>query len=208
MLFSILINGPGSFLVNLIIFVLVAAALVVSLSFHEWAHAYAANKLGDKTAKSFGRLTLNPKAHLDPMGTLLLLVAGFGWGKPVPVDVKNLRNPKKDTAIIAFAGPLSNIILAVVAASIFRVLPLPFVIQIFVRLFVQYNLILAAFNLLPIYPLDGFKIVHGFLKGSLSFQWLQMAQYGIWILLVLGLTNAIDRIIAPVLGFSLFLLGL
>jgi Zn-dependent protease len=91
-------------------FVLVAVALIASISIHEFSHAFASNVLGDSTAKNMGRLTINPKAHLDPMGTVFLLLVGFGWGRPVPFNPMNLKNPKRDSALISLAGPLSNFI--------------------------------------------------------------------------------------------------
>jgi len=209
MLFNIIFSSPN-ILTGLLIFVLVAVALIISLSFHEFAHAYVANKLGDSTAKLMGRVTLDPRAHLDPTGTLLLLLVGFGWGKPVPINPINLKNQKRDTAIIAFAGPASNILLAILF-SLFYHLVLPVIggglLSIFVELVVKYNLILAIFNLLPVNPLDGFKVVHGLLPEELSYQWIQMARYGVWILLFLILTGMTERIIFPLLGLGLSLLG-
>src|SRR3989339_661935 len=107
MLISLLFQNP-------LVFLFLAVVLIVSLAIHEFAHAYASDKLGDPTAKSLGRLTLNPLAHLDPVGTLLMLVAGFGWGKPVPFNPMYLKNPKRDTAIISFAGPFANFVIALV----------------------------------------------------------------------------------------------
>jgi len=107
MLLELLFSNP-------LIFILVAAALILSISVHEFAHAYVADKLGDPTPRYLGRVTLNPKAHLDPIGTLLLVVAGFGWGKPVPFNPNNLSNPKRDAALISFAGPLSNFFMAII----------------------------------------------------------------------------------------------
>jgi Zn-dependent protease len=207
MLFSILFNGSGNLLVNLFIFVLVAVALVVSISIHEFAHAFVANKLGDSTAKNLGRLTLNPKAHLDPVGTLLLLIVGFGWGKPVPFDPRLLKNPKRDAAIISFAGPASNLLLAVILSLIFHTVGLGWLFGIFVQLVVQYNLVLAVFNLIPVHPLDGFKVVNGLLPQELSYQWIQLAPYGMWILLVLIFAGITERIIGPLLNWLLFVLG-
>jgi len=207
MLFSILLNGTGNLIVNLFIFMLVAVALVISISIHEFAHAFASNKLGDSTAKNLGRLTLNPKAHLDPMGTILLLIAGFGWGKPVPFDPRRLKNPKRDAAIISFAGPASNILLALVMTGLFHLLGIGGLVGVFVYLVVQYNLVLAIFNLIPVHPLDGFKVVNGFLPSELSHQWIQLAPYGLWILLALIVAGITDQIIGPLLGFFLTFLG-
>ncbi len=197
---SILFSNPLAFF-------FVAGALVVSISIHEFAHAYVADKLGDPTAKLMGRITLNPKAHLDPMGTILLLFAGFGWGRPVPFDARNLTNPKRDAAIISFAGPFSNIILALLLSLVFRLFDGNGFIGLFLQLTVQYNLVLAIFNLIPVHPLDGFKVVNGFLPRELSYQWLQMAPYGMWILLFLIFAGVTDKIIGPLLGASLVLLG-
>ena len=204
MLFNIL-SGPGDFLTNLILFLMVALALVICISIHEFSHAYIANFLGDPTAKSLGRVTLNPKAHLDPTGTLLLLVFGFGWGKPVPFDPRFLKHPKRDSALIALAGPLSNILLAGFLALVFHGLGVGAfsLIGVILQLIVRYNLILAIFNLIPVHPLDGFKVVNGILPQNLSYQWLQMAPYGIWILLFLIFTGVTDSVIFPVLDFVL-----
>ena len=204
MLFNIL-SGPGDFLTNLILFLMVALALVICISIHEFSHAYIANFLGDPTAKSLGRVTLNPKAHLDPTGTLLLLVFGFGWGKPVPFDPRFLKHPKRDSALIALAGPLSNILLAGFLALVFHGLGVGAfsLIGVILQLIVRYNLILAIFNLIPVHPLDGFKVVNGILSQNLSYQWLQMAPYGIWILLFLIFTGVTDSVIFPILDFIL-----
>lgn len=207
MLFNILFSGSGTLVQNLIVFMLVAGALIISISFHEFAHAFIANKLGDPTAKSLGRITLNPKAHLDPMGTIMLLILGFGWGKPVPFDPYYLKNPKRDAAIISFAGPASNILLAILFTILFHALQPGGVIGLFFQLTVQYNLILAIFNLIPVHPLDGFKVVNGLLPQELSYQWMQLAPYGMWILLILIFTGITGTIIGPSLDFSLRLLG-
>lgn len=187
---------------------MVAVALVASISIHEFAHAYIADKLGDPTARILGRVTLNPKAHLDPIGTLLLLVAGFGWGKPVPFDPYNLENPKTGGALIALAGPVSNFLLATLLAIIFHLVPMNGLLTSFVYLTIFYNLILGAFNLIPVNPLDGFKIVYGILPSNLAIQWQQTANYGIFILLFLVVTRTTSVIIDPILGLFLNILGL
>lgn len=208
MLFTIFSNSGGNIVVALVMFAVMALTLVASLSIHEFAHAFASTKLGDPTAKSMGRLTLNPKAHLDPLGTALLLLAGFGWGKPVPFDPYFLKNPKRDSAIIAFAGPLSNILLASILAGIYHLFGLTGFAGMLIEILAYYNLVLAIFNLIPIHPLDGFKVVNGFLPEQLSIQWIQMAPYGMWFLLVLVFTGATDKIITPLLGIGMSLLGL
>ena len=145
------------------IIILLIPALVFSLSFHEFAHAWMAYRLGDNTAAHQGRLTLNPMSHLDPIGSLALLLMGFGWAKPVPVDSRYLGNPKQDMVKVAAAGPISNIILAVVAALVLRLLfsidLLTDNIKTFLIIFMQINITLAVFNLLPVSPLDGSQIL-------------------------------------------------
>ena len=150
------------------IIILLIPALVFSLSFHEFAHAWIAYRLGDNTAARLGRLTLNPMSHLDPVGSIALLLMGFGWAKPVPVDSRYLDNPKQDMVKVAAAGPISNIILAVVAALALRLLfstdLLTDNIKTFFIIFMQINITLAVFNFLPISPLDGSQILTPFLE--------------------------------------------
>lgn len=201
MLISILLSDP-------ILFFAVALALVISLSIHEFAHAYISMKLGDYTAKYLGRVTLNPTAHLDPVGTVLLLIAGFGWGKPVPFNPLNLKNPKRDAALISIAGPMSNFILAVVFSIFAHIFPQSSLLGGFVYLVVYFNLALGIFNLIPIHPLDGFKVVNGILPDKLSVQWIQMAPYGIYLLLLIVVTGVSGNIISPIMGFLLKILGL
>lgn len=182
-------------------------ALVFALSLHEVAHAYVAVLLGDPTPKQAGRLTLNPLAHLDPFGTILLLVAGFGWAKPVPINPAYMRDPKKGETLVSAAGPGINLVLAVVSAIL---LQLPFIpgglVDSFLYYFAFYNLVLGLFNLLPIYPLDGFKFIRGLLPQNLAIQWQQMAPYGMFILLFLVATGGLNRILMPLLrSFAQFL---
>ncbi len=191
-----------------ILFVLLALSLVISISSHEFSHAYIAHRLGDDTAKYLGRVTLNPASHLDPIGTLFILFIGFGWGKPVPFNPFNLKNPKRDGALIALAGPASNFLLAVTFAILINFLNYTPIFSEFLYLVTFYNLVLGLFNLIPVHPLDGFKIVNGMLPENLSVQWLQLAPYGVPILLLLMLTGATSTIINPVLNFLLVVLGL
>ena len=141
-----------------------------ALSFHEFAHAWMAEKCGDSTAARMGRLTLNPMAHLDMMGSLMILFVGFGWAKPVPVDGRNLRNPRTDMMKVAAAGPVSNLLLAMVAGMVFRFMNgtglLTDSIVILLIYFTRINIALAVFNLIPVAPLDGSQIFSGYLMKT------------------------------------------
>lgn len=198
------------------------AALVVAITIHEFAHAWTADRLGDPTPRLQGRLTLNPLAHLDPIGTLMLLVARFGWGKPVQFDPFNLRNPRRDSAIISLAGPVSNLILATASSLLLNILfavraelfAIPlfgliiYLLTNFLPLLITMNVILAVFNLVPVHPLDGFKIVGGILPREYARQWYELEPYGMIFLIflvfpILGPTAPISRIISPVINFLL-----
>ena len=176
--------------------------IIIALTIHEFSHAYVADRLGDPTPRSYGRLTLNPLAHLDPLGTLMLFIARFGWGKPVPVDSYNLKNPKRDEILISLAGPLSNIILAFVLGLVNRFFPnLLFIIFPIISI----NLSLAVFNLLPIPPLDGSKIFLNLLPVDTATQWQEeITRFGPIILIALIFLpfaggNLISLIISPVI---------
>ena len=170
---------------NPMIFVAWAVALIVAISFHEFAHAAVATYLGDQTAKKAGRLTLNPFAHLDLWGTILLFVAGFGWGKPVPFNPYNLRNQKFGPALIAVAGPISNLVLVILFILIFQFLQGSESIMAalgegnmvfdFLTILVILNTILMVFNLIPIPPLDGSKVMFSFFpqKWHTKMIWLE-----------------------------------
>mgnify|MGYP000917008173 FL=1 len=153
-----------------------------ALSFHEFAHAWMAEKCGDNTAARMGRLTLNPMAHLDMMGSLMILFVGFGWAKPVPVDGSNLRNPRTDMMKVAAAGPVSNLLLAMVAGLVLRFMNGTglFTDSIFILLiyFTRINIALAVFNLIPVAPLDGSQIFSGYLmKTNPQLAW-KIQSYG------------------------------
>ncbi|HNS65821.1 MAG TPA: site-2 protease family protein, partial [Candidatus Woesebacteria bacterium] len=160
-----------------IAFAILAVVLVASITIHEFAHAWAADHLGDPTPRSQGRITLNPLAHLDPLGTLAILLIGFGWGRPVVFDPYNLKNPVKDVALIALAGPASNLILATIVAVAFKLGLLGF-LSIFgasaiITLIVSLNVMLAIFNLIPVFPLDGEKILVALLPRTTAIEYSQ-----------------------------------
>lgn len=170
-----------------------AVVLLVAFTIHELAHAVTADRMGDPTPRRMGRISLNPLVHLDPFGTIALLVAGFGWAKPVMVNPNNFRmNPRTGMAIVAAAGPLSNIIMAVLFALPFQLglarftMSSPGALPSFDMLlsqFVLINLILAFFNLIPIPPLDGYKILIGILPPEMGYRLQPLEQYGFLLLL-------------------------
>jgi len=145
------------------VLVLLIPALIFAVVFHEFSHAWVANKLGDPTARYAGRLTLNPMAHLDPIGGLMILFVGFGWAKPVPVDIRYLSNPRVDMMKIAFAGPASNLLLAFIGGTILRLGFVHGTMAMMIMFFTQINIMLAVFNMIPIAPLDGSQIFSGLL---------------------------------------------
>jgi len=187
--------------------ILTIIAVLIAITVHETAHAWAAYQLGDPTAKLYDRISLNPLNHLDPIGTLSLFLFGFGWGKPVPVDSYNLQNPKKDEAIISLAGPLSNVVTAAILGLIIRFTPFgSFMLEIGLRI-MFINLGLGIFNLLPIYPLDGSKILLGLLPFEISQEVENfMRRYGILTLLavlvpIFGGRSIVDLILQPAMVF-------
>ncbi len=199
---------------NLSEFLGVIIAFVFALTIHEFAHAWIADRLGDPTARLKGRLTLNPKAHLDPLGTLMILFASFGWAKPVPVDTFNFRHPRRDTAIVSLAGPVTNLLGAGVGAMLLRLLLLipvssvvlggiiTFLVTL-LMMFVVLNVNLAVFNLIPIHPLDGFGIVEGLLPEREARQWATLRGLGIFMIIlfvfpVFGGSSPVLRFISPI----------
>lgn len=182
-----------------------ALALLLAITVHEFSHAWVANYLGDPTAKKAGRVTLNPLAHLDPLGTIMLLLVRFGWGKPVPINPNNFKNPKLGSALTALAGPTSNFLLANLLAIIFKLGHLtgtPF--GAFLVLAIYMNLVLMVFNLLPIPPLDGSKFF------ALFFPVLDNPKfevYGPFILIAFILVNGVAFIL-PVIQFLLRIMGI
>lgn len=155
--------------VNLSYYLILAPALLVAIACHECAHATAARLCGDPTAQRLGRLTLNPLAHLDPLGTLMIFLVGFGWGKPVPVDIGRLRHPRLD-ALVSAAGPMTNLLLAYLASRMLHaaVATNRPVLALLLLVMVQLNLGLCFFNLIPIFPLDGSHVLERLLPGRLG----------------------------------------
>jgi len=164
-------------------------ALLVGLTFHEFSHALLADQLGDRQPRAMGRLTLNPIPHIDPIGALMLVVAGFGWAKPVMVNPFALRDGPRAMALVAFAGPIANVVVAIGFAIIYRVLGVVgvddgFVLRL-VELIVRLNILLAIFNLIPIPPLDGYNVLLAFLPPRQAMLVRQYAPYGVIVLLLL-----------------------
>ena len=176
---------------NPLVFVIYFAALLIAISIHEFSHALAADYLGDPTPRLQGRLKLNPLVHIDNMGMLFLLLFGFGWGKPVEFDPYNLKHPRRDAAIISISGPLSNLILASVLSILLRLFiyfDLGYLTTIGMFTFIpviRLSIILGVFNLLPVHPLDGFKIVGGVLSEENARDWYGLQRYGIFFLLLM-----------------------
>ncbi|MBQ3457480.1 MAG: site-2 protease family protein [Synergistaceae bacterium] len=182
-------------------------ALLWALSFHEFCHGLAARLVGDPTAERYGRLTLNPLAHFDVIGTLMLLFVGFGWAKPVPINTRYFRHPRRDLIIVSLAGIAGNILTAVISVLFLRFMGeywyaltgragLTIIVQM-----ININMGLAAFNLIPIPPLDGSRVLEAFLplKYMQYYYWLE--RYGMIILLVLLMTGIINVIFEPIISF-------
>ena len=173
--------------------------ILLALSFHEYAHGWMAYRLGDPTAKHEGRLTMNPLAHLDPLGTMMIIIVHFGWAKPVPVNPMNLKDPKKDMLWIALAGPVSNVIMAAGLGLILRIMigmgmrvdeSFLGYFQYMLYFAVMINLVLAIFNMIPIPPLDGSKILFGLLPTEYEESFLRFQQIGPRVLLGLVVINS------------------
>ena len=201
-------------------------AVLIAITFHEYCHGRMAYRLGDPTAAEAGRLTLNPLAHLDPIGTLMLLLFRFGWAKPVPVNFNRLNNPKRGMIYVSLAGPIANIAIAIIFAFILR-LSYYLIGQItmaqnssffnillttlrgwliFLQTGVIINLALAIFNLIPVPPLDGSKILLGFLPYPQAYKFAKLEAYGPIFLLILVLSGIIGKVLFPIVFFLFRLL--
>lgn len=206
------------------------AAAVIPLLFaivvHEVAHGWVASKLGDKTALMLGRVTLNPLKHIDPLGTIILplmmIILGgfiFGWAKPVPIAWQNLHNPRRDTALVALAGPVSNVLMAILWAIIAKLClfiyheQMPFWALDIIRFIyasasfgIFVNCVLMVLNLLPIPPLDGSRVISSLLPNRLAIQYEKIEPFGIWILLILLIAGFLSIILWPPILFSVNLI--
>ncbi len=188
-------------------------AVLLAITFHETAHGYVAYRLGDPTAKNQGRLTLNPIAHLDPIGALMMFVAGFGWAKPVPVNPFYFQGDRmKGMMLVSVAGPLTNLVLSFVAYFMFVAgngfYTIPF-LNVFLTQMILLNIYLAIFNLIPIPPLDGSKILAGFLPKATAYKYLTTVEkYGFVILLVLIVFDITDIILVPLANLVLSAMGI
>ena len=193
-------------------FIAFVIAIILGITVHEFMHAYTAHRLGDDTARLLGRLSLNPMAHLDPFGTLLLVLAGFGYGKPVPFNESRLRTAMGVT-FVALAGPLANLVLAALCAIPLRFSAASFLggaYEEILTAIVLWNCVLAIFNLVPIPPLDGANVVYGLLPPRQQYSWRTYQQYGPFLLLFILLLapRVLSAVVfGPALALARFLVG-
>ena len=195
-LISVLMEDPA-------IFIALVVTLIFSLVLHEIAHGYVAYRCGDMTAYHQGRLTLNPLAHLDPVGSLMILFIGFGWAKPVPVNMLNLKNPDKDMVKVAMAGPATNFLLSILGVILLKIIFIMDIeinsgMRLFFDIFIQINLLLCIFNLLPIPPLDGSRL----LSYETQYRYQTYGPFFLLGLIILGNVSNID-VVGSVMSFFL-----
>lgn len=177
--------------------------LVIAFTLHEFMHAWMASVFGDDTAKRQGRVTLNPLKHLDIAGTLLIFIAGFGWAKPVPVNAAYFATRRIQSIIVSLVGPLSNFVLAFIGFSIFYFSPPNQTMDEFLNVFVMLNVVLGVFNLLPLPPLDGYRIVSSLFPTKIQEKLLPLEAYGSIVFLIVVLTPIGDSTLFPFVGNSI-----
>jgi Zn-dependent protease len=198
---------------NPVALVLWIGVIILGITLHEAAHSYMARYLGDPTPEQMGRTTLDPLAHLDPLGTVLIFIVGFGWGKPAPFNPTYFKHYKRDIALTAVAGPVTNVTLSLLAAFLLK-LTLPFsgldILQEFLYIAVYANLILALFNLIPVPPLDGSKVLYAVIPDSLDHLYAQYERLGPILLIVVLLFGgtAVFTVLTPILNGVLNVAGL
>lgn len=188
--------------------------LMIAFTVHEFAHAYAAYKFGDPTAKELGRVSLNPRVHLDVLGTILILIVGFGWAKPVPVNRSRFRHPRLMGVVVSAVGPLSNLLLAFIGVALIQLSSangwlegasagVYDAVYLFLRRFVELNLILFIFNLIPLPPLDGYRIIEDLAPTPLRLRMARYEQWGIFVFLLLVFIPPLSRVtIQPLFGLG------
>jgi Zn-dependent protease len=221
---KLIITQPGRIMLELSLFQKIIISIIpvlFAITVHEVAHGWVANLLGDPTAKMMGRLTLNPLKHIDPIGTILvpgvlLLLGGFvfGWAKPVPITWENLRNPRRDVALVAVAGPLSNLVMAIFWAILFKISlslnpqPINFAYALLTmsQIGVIINVVLMVLNLIPFPPLDGSRVMSSFMTRRLAYEYNRIEPYGFIVLLVLLATGILGNIMMPFVNFFVNLL--
>ena len=196
--------------------ILMLPGIIIGLSFHEFAHAWVSDKLGDPTPRRQGRVTINPLAHIDWIGFLALLLVGFGWGKPVQIDPSYYKNRRRDEFLVGIAGVTMNLLLAVIFSIPARMIvkafsgaaPSDLVYNVYLMIFyvVSINVVLMIFNLIPCPPLDGWGIITQIFRLDRYSWWYKVYQYGTWILLALIVFNVTDRIITPLVSTLLGIL--